>query len=206
MASARLFQHETRGHARPVTTSSTAAIFSHVREGNWFEGNIPLLARSQVQQVFATCNERDPDAGRELSKAPAPPPPSPRRHCKILLDIVTRILYATSSSKIVFHASTVASVRHRAILSLQRSCIMTLSPNDVVAGRAASQPRARDEPEWADFHCYFIVINNSDRLRPASARLEHGTWPTVVDRGSEPARASQHGATAISSGKLSTHS
>jgi hypothetical protein len=65
-------------------------------------GDKPLLAWSQAKQAFATCNERDLDAGRELSKAPAAAPPSPRRHCQILLDIVTRILYATSSSKIVF--------------------------------------------------------------------------------------------------------
>ena len=84
---------------------------------------------------------------------------------------------------------------------------MTLLPDHVVAGRVESQLRARAEPEWAGFHYYFIVINNGDRLRLTSPRLEHGTWPTVVvDRGSGPARASQHGATAISSGKLSTHS
>jgi hypothetical protein len=35
---------------------------------------MPLLAWSQPKQAFATCNERDLDAGRELSKAPAAAP------------------------------------------------------------------------------------------------------------------------------------
>jgi len=52
---------------------------------------MPLLAWSQPKQAFATCNERDLDAGRELSKGTSGGA-IPRRHCRILLDIVTRIL------------------------------------------------------------------------------------------------------------------
>jgi hypothetical protein len=170
-------------------------------------GNMPcsLGLRRNKLSLGATSAIAMPAAN--WSKAPAPTPPSPRRHCKILLDIVTRIMYATSSSKIVFHASTAASARHGAMLPLPRSFIMTMWPDDVVAG--GRRPNCEPETSLSGpvSIVIFIVINNDDCLRPASARLEHGTRPTVVvDRGSGPARASQHGATAISSGKLSTHS
>jgi hypothetical protein len=94
---------------------------------------MPLLAWSQAKQAFATCNERDLDVGRELSKAPAAPP-SPRRHCQILLDIVTRILYATSSSKIVFHASTAGISTPWSYVVIAAVIHNDVVHNDVVAG------------------------------------------------------------------------
>ena len=49
---------------------------------------MPLLAWSQAQQAFATCNERDRDAGRELVEGtggdaaiPATPLQDFARHC-----------------------------------------------------------------------------------------------------------------------------
>ena len=89
---------------------------------------MPLLAWSQAKQAFATCNERDLDAGRELSKAPAAPaiPATPlsdfARHC--YTNLVRNIIIQNCISRL--HSGISAPWSHIVIAAVIQ--------NDVVAG------------------------------------------------------------------------
>ena len=85
---------------------------------------MPLLARSQAKQAFATCNERDRDARRELVEGtrgaaiPATPLQDFARHC--YTNYVRNIIIQNCIS--CLHSGISA---HGAMSSLQRSFIMT---------------------------------------------------------------------------------
>ena len=89
---------------------------------------MPLLAWSQAKQAFATCNERDLDAGRELSKAPrgaaipATPLPDFARHC--YTNLVRNIIIQNCISRL--HSGISAPGSHVVIAAVIH--------NDVVAG------------------------------------------------------------------------
>jgi hypothetical protein len=158
MASAWLFQHETRGHARPVTTSSTAAIFSHVREGNWFEGEhaAARLVSGEtsfryVQRARSRCRPRTVEGTRGGAAIPAMPLPDFARHC--YTNLVSNIIIQNCISRL--HSGISAPWSHIVIVAVIQ--------NDVVAGSrccraggvpTASARRARVGRFPLLFYCY----------------------------------------------------
>jgi hypothetical protein len=157
MASAWLFQHETRGHARPVTPPQPQLFFCHVREGAWFEGEhtAARLVSGEtsfryVQRARSRCRPRTVEGTRGAA-IPTTPLPDFTRHC--YTNLVRNIIIQNCISRL--HSGISAPWSHIVIVAVIQ--------NDVVAGSrccraggvpTASARRARVGRFPLLFYCY----------------------------------------------------
>ena len=190
------FQHETRGHARPVATLLDRALLRPRPREHLILPEHRRCSLGTRSRAFATWNDGDFGASSQTSDTGSTP--LRLRHSRIFLDIVTQILYRSVASQIVTDAFSRRGSPHamQSVLSAQSSFCCRGSV--ATWGACAHQRRQKRAREASSIVIPLFLTMRAERYGPGLAR----TWAQAHRGGA----VRQHGATAISSGKLSTHS